>query len=400
MNTEKEKKYESISVTADVRERMLSVVDSDYMRKYLSDDCNFNIYNWVELIGSAPRPMDLKLELMRGLRDADMAPEAHSYLDKAIDTGESAMNRLYMMDPGKSVILVTYYDSDSPDPYAMGDTRPFGSYKEVLKDLEENFADEDGKFEDRSDRDSYYALLTLYDVIDESYKEQITYYCAPDGKIHFIRFEHDPGRGGSHDFEKAGLEEIFAGSRGMESWMTPCQAGDILYVDMRPWYRPTYCLVCWLCPGWEFDCCGIQCLYPTVNGLIGEAALKHGEFLPHFLTGPYDRIRPFFSPLYRAELYEGELPKEYAFMQPLSERLKADPELSKKIDDLYMSSERNKVSMNVVYRPVSVAEPVWKNDDSDIEIVWRPDRKEREWWEDSGSVEGVTIQQLSDCVGM
>ncbi len=394
------KRAETITVPENLRERLLSVVDSECMRDYLREG-DAAIYFWVALVGSSPRPMDDKLSLLKELKDVGMDSESLGYLNRSIHFAEEAMKMLYHSDPEKSVILLNEFDSAPPDPFLMGTGTPCRSYQEALEEIRFDFPDEDSKIplSEESDYQDYYFSLELYQVIGGRYEEQYTYYCAPNGKVQYFRIGRTPDRYYYKDRERADLEEIFSGREGLKYQESPYQPGDILYVDMRPWYRPTYCMVCWICPSMPYDTSGIQVLYPTHEGLIGEESLKYGRFLPQVLKDSFDPDRVFFCPLYRAVPYEGELPEEYSFMKPLSEKLKADPSLPQKMDDFFMDG-KNLDELTMVYRPACVERSPRKDITPDTYPVWIPGQsKEREWWEESRSEEGVRREWLAAFMG-
>ncbi len=392
----KRERLETVSVPEGLKERILNVVDSKYMRDYLAEDCDFNIYNWVDLIGGSPRPMDMKLKLLRELLNVPMGEKSHEYLKECTDEADSAMRKLYDMNPERSVLLAYYMHSEYIDPFADY-AEPCRSYGDFLDHAREDIWEEDCPLEEQSDyQDSYY-ILDLFDVADGKYKKMITYFCTPNGKVQYYHRNRRIVKPGASDFEREKREMPFAGKEGLEYWSSPYKVGDILYVDMRPYFKPTYCLIDWI---WDEGPGDIQCLFLTAGGVVEQFGFKHGRFLPHMLSDPYAHTRQFYSPLYRAELYTGELPEEYAFMKPLSERLKADPEMSQRIDDAFTKGEeKNRRPLMFVYRPVEVKEPDWGDEAPELDVVWHPQRKEREWWEDIGLVDGITKERLLEIAG-
>ena len=107
----------------------------------------------------------------------------------------------------------------------------------------------------------------------------------------------------------------------------PWQPGDILRIDGRP-YRPgnAYCVLLEV----GDDCCGVQCAFPNEDGAIGHGALKHGHCCDRL-----HRLSVFgVSPLYSAELHQGELPDNCAFMKKASNLLYRNPNLGKLGSDM------------------------------------------------------------------
>ena len=109
---------------------------------------------------------------------------------------------------------------------------------------------------------------------------------------------------------------------------TPYKPGDILRIDCRPYTpMPFYCLLIQVRSG----CCGLWCLFPNLNGSIGQGALLHGHY--YAMEYQFDFYR-LISPLYRAELFTGELPENCSFMKLLSEKIHADPGYGDKVDEV------------------------------------------------------------------
>ncbi len=374
-----------IELPAEVERSVFRLVDSYEMRNFLKEMTNFNVYNWIELITGAPKPMDKKLQILTELAKVPMEEQERYYMDGCLKAGQTAMDRLYHMDPEKNMLLLDSFDTDSLDPFPGGTVEPFSSYDAVLEDIRYNYMDDD-TLEDlagEDDRQTLYFHLRLYEKKGGAFIERYQYTCTTDGKVQFYRKveteEEEKGHRVKRWIER--MDEPFAGRENLDDWETPFQPGDIVYVDMRPYFRPTYCLIYWVNEQMPFDCCGTQCLYVTPNGEISHGAFKHGWFLPHILVDNYDPIRPYFSPLYRAERYTGPLPEEYAFMKPLSERLKKDPSLSRKLDDYLMDrNNKDKHDTNFVYRPVPV--------------------EKKEYWEEDGNFEGVSREALFTALGI
>ena len=91
----------------------------------------------------------------------------------------------------------------------------------------------------------------------------------------------------------------------------PYRPGDILEIDCSPYTGgPRYCRLTEV----GDDCCGIWCVYPDADGRLGCGALKHG----HYFASAYS-LPQYLSPLYRAKVYTGKLPKEYAILHTTEE---------------------------------------------------------------------------------
>lgn len=131
---------------------------------------------------------------------------------------------------------------------------------------------------------------------------------------------------GEPQFFRPRIYDRYAGAfhEGELNIPVPYKPGDILYIDCRPYTpEPFYCLLTEVGSG----CCDVWCLFPNPDGSIGHGALKHG----HYHSSEYDFFEEILSPLYRARLFHGELPKNCLFMKKLSEKLYADPGYGKTI---------------------------------------------------------------------
>lgn len=99
-------------------------------------------------------------------------------------------------------------------------------------------------------------------------------------------------------------------------------------IDCSP-YGPgaSYCLVS------DAAKSGINCLYPESSGGIGMGSIADCYYYENENTR-----RSFLPPLFQAELYEGELPENCSFMRVLSEKLKEDPELGRRMTKKIMET--------------------------------------------------------------
>ncbi|MCD7982301.1 MAG: hypothetical protein LUF32_08335 [Clostridiales bacterium] len=226
------------------------------------------------------------------------------------------------------------------------DTEPVLSYDGFLQYIREEFTEDGaGDLGEIPERNDFYFVLDLYentesDFLDHTYR----YICAPNGEVqYFESFTASIQR--SRDNEEAWRQQecanLFAGRNGLNYWQTPFKVGDILYVDCRPYFLPTYCVIHYVDPEMPSDCCGLRCLYLTHCGYIGEAAVKHGGFLPTGLDDVLAGDRQFISPLYRAEIFHGKLPEKYAVLNTLGEKLKESPELRFKIDRYFFGDMKD-----------------------------------------------------------
>ncbi|MCL1995023.1 MAG: hypothetical protein FWG63_02365 [Defluviitaleaceae bacterium] len=120
----------------------------------------------------------------------------------------------------------------------------------------------------------------------------------------------------------------------------PFDFGDIITIDMRPFYEEYRAVVVRL--GDNCDCCSVACIYCDEDGFLHCSTLKHN------LSGTLTKV----SPLYRAEVFKGDLPENEKVLAIISEAIKKIPstektekdgsiwrnhELADKFDDFFYS---------------------------------------------------------------
>lgn len=103
----------------------------------------------------------------------------------------------------------------------------------------------------------------------------------------------------------------------------PFVCGDIITIDIRPFAEIFHAVIVRV--GDVYDCCSPTCLYINKKGEVQITALKH-------LFG----LLPKFSPLLRAERFNGELPEREAPLKIVSERVKADTTLGDRLLDIHL----------------------------------------------------------------
>ena len=88
----------------------------------------------------------------------------------------------------------------------------------------------------------------------------------------------------------------------------PFHAGDIVTVDCRPFVPVSYAVI--LEVGDNRDCCCLQALYRTGDGIWDTGAVKHGHIIPRYAGK--------LSPLYRLASFHGQLPEEERLLEQVS----------------------------------------------------------------------------------
>lgn len=175
----------------------------------------------------------------------------------------------------------------------------------------------------------FYFILERYKVIDTKCWKDYEYTLDSRGEaLYFKRIKREDRKSEIYDtaFQGEGLEFI----------PVPYRQGDILYIDCRPFLDPTYSLIYYV--GDDRECCSVRCLYPQCGDMIGEGVLKHGHFYSSILS---DSSANYISPLFRAELYNGILPKEYQFMEEIRIQLFRNEGLSGEMDKFFFNNIRS-----------------------------------------------------------
>lgn len=311
-NTDKERLYRKI----------LGLIDSDYLRDYLMNQMmDLSIDKYIEIIAHAPTSLARKVDLISRLSDTiDMVDDTHKMVSGYLNEVNAAMERLQNFDRKKSLLILQWEGPNTVFGLPIGNTLweayPVSSYKGALKIIQETF-NEDEVCDNTAIPPSCWKLH-LYDILpNDSVEHVYEYVCEQNGEVQYYRHTH---------YRKNGFTEpkFFGNSINLP---VPYKPGDILYIDGAPYRNPAYCLI--ISVGDNRDCCCVQCLYPNHCGFVSCGAFKQGHYQQdnlHFDAG-YIGV----SPLFRAELYRGELPEEYDFMKPISRKLKQDPSFGESV---------------------------------------------------------------------
>ena len=143
--------------------------------------------------------------------------------------------------------------------------------------------------------------MTRYDINNGDYEKTASYVVGTNGEVWGCCIG-EPARFSSID-------------RGTLELMTPFIPGDIITVDMRPYHRPFHAVVCWngYANPMREDSCTPFVIYIDAeeNDKLDSRALKHMDI-------GFDA----FSPLLRAEKYEGRLPESEKIIADISKYIK------------------------------------------------------------------------------
>lgn len=281
---------------------IISLIDARAMREHLLKNRDgLKPERYRDIVVGAPIALTKKLALLTRLAAETGNEAVRNYLAPLRDAADS----LYRMVPGRSILLAADVFPDDP----REDVFPVATYAAAGKAIAAYNAEwqEDGE----DDPVAWYWELRLYRLLPDGTAQMVyTYLCARDGEPQYFRRRDRDTLAGRHF--GAPIPEL--------NLPVPYQPGDILHVDCRPYTKPAYCLILEV----GDDCCGVQCLFQGKDGRLQAGAFKHG----HYFEETFDE-RQYLSPLYRAEPYTGPLPEEYAYLEPISQRLKKDPDYGK-----------------------------------------------------------------------
>lgn len=319
---------------------IINLIDSKSMKEHLfAIQENLRFGSYVGLISCAPISLDRKRELLvrleKAAQDALAADEItqkewdRAEIPEHIELLDNALNKLYSVSPGKSILIATNYTfhdgGTERSRYIRGDSFPVVSYSGVKLAIQQYNGDDELE---PGEIPSWYWELELYHIQEDGTPraDRYTYVCSPDGEVQYFYF----------DFEEA----LIAEERFVDPWFgehaanmhlpTPYQPGDILYIDCRPYAQPTYCVITKnknpRSRDGKYFLSDTQCFFQTSEGKINVGDLQGGRYWEDWLFSGQQ-----ISPLYRAEIYEGELPPKYAFMGWLSRKVKEAPEFSRAV---------------------------------------------------------------------
>lgn len=308
---------------------ILKLIDSVYLRNYLVRQIDrLSVTDYMEIVMKAPVSLQKKYKLLNQIRKWKMDRKHQDWVTGCENALERALKCLNESG-GKNVQFLL----KEMDLKQICDAVPVISYQGALKYIYDNYLadmrEKDLFPSQRKEIADFYFILERYKVIDTKCWKDYEYTLDSRGEaLYFKRIKREDRKSEIYD-------TAFQGE-GMEFIPVPYRQGDILYIDCRPFLDPTYCLIYYV--GDDRECCSVRCLYPQCGDIIGEGALKHGHFYSSILS---DSSANYISPLFRAELYNGILPKEYRFMEEIRIQLFRNAGLSGEMDKFFFNNIRS-----------------------------------------------------------
>ena len=165
-------------------------------------------------------------------------------------------------------------------------------------------------------------IVELFDLKDGNYEKRAIFLVSEKGEIWHVKFpwHRKLGKDKKYFFNED-LSELDVAN--------PYKDGDIILIDCQPFCKPYYALV--LSEGDGEPSCSPWCLW------ISEGRL-YCEFLCHD-----NENKTMISPLYRSEIYKGELPEECRILAELSRLIKTDSPILSEIRKLINRYSPDKV---------------------------------------------------------
>ena len=220
----------------------------------------------------------------------ERAKKAKILLDElTLKQGEVFCNMEYM------------YDGERAEDAICG-AAPHFSVNSVMKYVSEEYEELDEQ--EKKDATYWYILEKYAPDNDIELDWYYAYTVAPNGEIWFC-----------DDIKNHG--DIYFDDSQNLNLPIPFEIGDIITIDCRPFAPVKQAVI--LEKGNNWGCCSVQCAWITEKGKIRTGALKHSTL---FDDKSFIRV----SPLYRAEVFDGELPPEEQPLKKISDFVCRDEE--------------------------------------------------------------------------
>ena len=269
-------------------------IESMQMRDYLVSIVD-RLQKWqiIELICGARAEIKDKIESLLELTEFETDDEKKDE-DSAYNTAKTGKRLLdeLVLKQGEVLLNMEYgYDDEKAEEKIWG-AAPHFSVKSVIKYVNEEYEELDEQ--EKQDALYWYRLEKYAPNNDIELDWRYYYTVVPNGEIWYARdLEKDESRS-FDDSQDLNLP-------------VPFEIGDMITIDCRPFAPVKRGVI--LEKGDNWGCCSVQCAWITEKGKIRTGALKHSTLFD-------DKSFVGVSPLYRAEIFDGELPQKE---QPLKE---------------------------------------------------------------------------------
>ena len=299
-------------------------IESMQMRDYLVSIVD-RLQKWqiIELICGARAEIKDKIDNLLWLSefetDDEKKDEKSAYNTAKI--GKIFLDEL-VLKQGEVFLNMEYgYDEEKAEEKIWG-AAPHFSVKSVMKYVNEEF--EELNEQEKEDA-LYWYRLEKYALQNDDELDWLYYYTiAPNGEIWYARdLEKDEGR-------------LFNDSQDL-NLPVPFEIGDMITIDCRPFAPVKRGVI--LEKGDNWGCCSVQCVWIAENGKIRTGALKHSTLFD-------DKSIIRVSPLYRAEVFDGELQQKEQPLKEISKFVFRDEEKGKNFGKYMFDTDKRRIGVD------------------------------------------------------
>ena len=313
----------------DYIETALTFIESEDMRECIrnelladieSTESRFNESKYCELIVSSRSGIEEKLSALRKM------PPTISNL-AFIDAAKTAL-----AEKAKStndVFLATlHFPYDTGDIETWEERKPFLSFDAVEKWVQQMTATQSSLYEENVEQCMervWYEVEKFIPDENDELSHKITWILNAAGEIMFFELGEDYSKLSMNlnaDEDNDWLAWFcWAGSSDWPHFHMPFDFGDIITIDMRPFYEDFRGVVARI--GNNYGCCAIACIHCDGDGYLYCSTLRHGN----------NCLLAKVSSLYRAKLFVEDLPENEKALQNISESIKKVPSTEKVLED-------------------------------------------------------------------
>lgn len=282
------------------QDKSVDLIEKESYRKWLrTPDIGWRI-GYERIVVYAPISISEKLEYIRAFKNGRM--KTLSWPD-IMDIAENSYHLAYKMisedSPVSSYVL---HEKERVEENGRKRIKDTVTTCRTFDDVRDKIA---AKYNGTEPEEfgTRWNIVELFDLKDGNYEKRAIFLMSEKGNIWHVKFPWHHGLG--EDKKYFSKEELSA-----LDVANPYQDGDIILIDCRPFCKPYYAMV--LSEGDGEPSCSPLCLW-----------ISEGRLLEGFLCFDNEN-KTIMSPLYRSEVYEGELPEECRILGEISRLIKTD----------------------------------------------------------------------------
>lgn len=233
---------------------------------------------------------------------------------------------------GNVFLATLHFPYYTEDFETLEDRKPFLSFESVMSYIQRETARQCEVFEESLELCKERIWYEVEKFVPDDSSEllhKITWTLNAKGEIMFFELGEDFKEEFNFPDEDYVWNTWFhwSGSGFWEYPPVPFDFGDIITIDMRPFYEAFHGVIVRL--GDNRDGCAVACIYCDEDGNLYCSTLKHN------MHKDLSKI----SPLYRAETYAGELPENEQALKMISAAVKKIPSVNADKNDEYVWRE-------------------------------------------------------------